>query len=50
MAALDTLAKHVGLLKVAALDTLAKHVGLLKERIDVDQPMSIQIVHTRLPE
>ena len=31
--------------KVAALDTLAKHFGLLKERIELDHPVSIRIVH-----
>ena len=30
--------------KVAALDTLAKHFGLLKERLEVEGPASIQIV------
>ena len=36
--------------KVAALDTLAKHFGLLKERLEVEtQPVTI-IYHQQLPE
>ena len=31
-----------------ALDALAKHFGLLKERIEVDTPTTIRIVHQQL--
>jgi phage terminase small subunit len=34
--------------KVAALDTLAKHFGLLKDRLEVEGPVSIQIVHRQI--
>ena len=36
--------------KVAALDTLAKHFGLLKEKVELEHPTSIRIIHEHVAD